>query len=380
MAGSLRSRGPHSWELRVHAGRDGSTGRKRYVTRTVRGGKREAERALAKLVTEVERGGALAKVGTVGELCERWFESAAPNLSPTVVAEYRRLLDQHIIPTFGRVSLRRLRTADLDAWYARLRRSGGVKGRPLAPNSVQRIHAVLRRALNQGMRWGWISVNPAASASPPRVLRKPMTIPAPQSIAALIEASAKVNPGLPVFLRLAAVSGARRGELCALRWRHIEFEARSLHIEGSLVEVGGTLIEKDTKTHAERRISLDDRTLEVLAAHRMKLQSLLETARTTLSAEAFVFSHDPEGAHPWRPNYTTLAFGRLARQRGLAGLRLHDLRHFAATTMLANGVDVRTTASRLGHAQTSTTLDVYAHFVKAADQRAAGAVATALDG
>jgi integrase len=92
-----------------------------------------------------------------------------------------------------------------------------------------------------------------------------------------------------------------------------------------------------------------------------------------------VFSHHPGGLQPWRPNYVTLAFVRLTRREGLEGLRLHDLRHFAATTMLVGGVDVRTAAGRLGHAQSSTTLDIYAHFVRAADERAASAIGAALD-
>lgn len=188
-----------------------------------------------------------------------------------------------------------------------------------------------------------------------------------------------MNVALPAFLRLAAVTGARRGELCALRWRHVDLEAASLHIAGSIVEVDGALIEKDTKTHAERRVSLDAGTIAMVAQHRDRVASLLRMAKVAWDPDAFVFAHDPTRREPWRPNYVTLAFSRLARESGLHGVRLHDLRHFAATTMLANGVDVRTTAGRLGHADAATTLNVYSHFVPAADERAALAVAGALD-
>ena len=98
------------------------------------------------------------------------------------------------------------------------------------------------------------------------------------------------------------------------------------------------------------------------------------------SDEAFVFSHHPAGLEPWRPHYATLAFRRLADERGLADVRLHDLRHFAATMMLTSGIDVRTAAGRLGHANTSTTLDIYSHFTQAADGRAADMLSAALDG
>lgn len=380
MAGSMRQRGANSWELRVHAGRDEATGRKRYVTRTVRGGKREAAKALASLVAEVERGTLSGRGGTVRELCERWYEASVPGWSPTVVEGYRRLLDRHVLPTFGDVPLRRLRTADLDAWYARLRSSGGADGAPLAPNTVQRIHALVRRAMNQGVKWGWIAVNPALAASPPRVLKAAIGVPPADAVVALIGAAEEVNPALPAFLRLAAVTGARRGELCALRWKHLDLASGTLHIAGSIVEAGGALIEKDTKTHAERRVRLDARTVDVLEAHRKRVLGVLRQARVELDPDAFVFSHDPTRREPWRPNYVTLAFGRLAKAQGLDGLRLHDLRHFAATTMLANGVDVRTAAGRLGHANAATTLNVYSHFVPAADERAATTMASALDG
>ena len=92
-----------------------------------------------------------------------------------------------------------------------------------------------------------------------------------------------------------------------------------------------------------------------------------------------MFSHDTDGSRPWRPDYVTLAYRRLAQQLGFPHLRLHDLRHFAATTMLVNGIDVRTTAGRLGHTRASTTLDIYAHFTLVADQRAAATLAHALD-
>src|SRR5262245_41775840 len=95
---------------------------------------------------------------TVGELCEAWFRHVEPDLSASVAPEYRRLLDRRIIPRFGTTPLDELTAADLDGWYAELR-SGAHGNRPLAANSVRRIHAILRRALNQGVRWDWLAAN-----------------------------------------------------------------------------------------------------------------------------------------------------------------------------------------------------------------------------
>ncbi len=93
-----------------------------------------------------------------------------------------------------------------------------------------------------------------------------------------------------------------------------------------------------------------------------------------------MFSHEPDGSTSWRPNYVTLAFCRIRDHLGLFGLRLHDLRHASASLMLANGVDLRTVSARLGHAQSSTTLDIYAHVIPGADQQAAKALGVLLGG
>lgn len=232
---------------------------------------------------------------------------------------------------------------------------------------------MLHTALEQGVAWDWIGYNPARYASPPPARRRPIHLPTVDEVNALIDAARAVNPLLPVFLRLAAVTGVRRGELCALRWRHLDHERHVLHIAGQVAHTAAGLVERPTKTHAERRIALDPTTLD-----------LLQQLRTTQpgdwpSRDRYIFSHDPNGTSPWRPDYATLAFARLVAQIGIPQIRLHDLRHFAATTMLLNHIDVRTAAGRLGHARASTTLDVYGHYTQPADQRAAHTLATILD-
>ena len=369
MVGSLRQRRPGSWELRVHAGRDQATGRVRYVSQTVHGSREDAERELELFATRVRDSPTSPTFGTVGELCDKWWRYAAAKLSPAVAAEYRRIIDKRITPVLGSVKVDALRTSELDAWYAELLRpADGSAG--LADSSVRNTHSVLHRALQQGVAWGWIGRNPASSATPPPRHRPRLQLPTIEEVNALIAAAAAVNPALPVLFRLAAISGARRGELCALRWRHLDLERGVLHIAGALGQTPAGLVERATKTHAERRLSLDAGTIEALERMRPAAADV---------RDRFVFTHDPDGSRPWRPDYLTLAFRRLAQQLGFPQLRLHDLRHFAATTMLVNGIDVRTAAGRLGHARASTTLDIYAHFTPVADQRAAATLADALD-
>ena len=305
---------------------------------------------------------------TVAELCEAWYRHVEPDLSASVAPEYRRLLDRRILPRFGALPLDALTAADLDGWYAELR-TGSEGGRPLAANSVRRLHAILRRALNQGLRWGWLTENPADRATPPRARRTDLAVPSPKVVARLLAEAQRTNPALACFLRLAATTGARRGELCALRWTDVDLDAAVLTIGHGVVEHPTRgLVVQDTKTHAVRRLALDPGTVAALAAH-----------RDGAGLDAFVFSHAAGGSRPWRPHYVTLAFTRLRDQVALPRFRLHDLRHFAATQLLAGGQDVRTVAGRLGHADASVTLGTYAHFLAVADRHAADLLGRLVD-
>lgn len=381
MAGSIRKRGKKSWEVRAYVGKDPATGKKQYATKTVRGTKKEAEVALGRLVAEIDEGRHAVSGGTVGELCEKWFAQAEPDLSPSVAPQYRTLLDNRILPRWGDTPLRRLRTADLDLWYSELRRDGRLDGKGgLSANSVKRIHSVLRRALGQGVKWGWLTTNPAADATLPKVHKQPMTLPDPADVARLIAKAEKVNKALPTYFRLSAATGARRGEMCALRWRNVDIGKRRLTIERGIVARGGELIEKDTKTHQVRRVSLDEATVAVLERHRDRCEQLAADCGIELSDDAYLFSHEVDFSRPWRPNYATLAFGRLRDDLDLDGVKLHHLRHFSATQLLSLGIDVRTVSGRLGHANASTTLDIYAQFVEQSDEKAADALGALLDG
>ncbi|MHB1536451.1 MAG: tyrosine-type recombinase/integrase [Acidimicrobiales bacterium] len=372
MKGHLRRRGS-AWELRAYAGIDPLTGRQTYVTRTFRGGKREADEALARLVTEVSGGGHAAQDTTVGHLIEQWLDLAQGDLSPTTARGYRWIVKTYILPTLGKVPLARLRTAQLDRFYAQLREAGGQDGKPLSAATVRQVHAIVRRALQQGVRWGWIATNPASLASPPRVKAPQLAPPDPDAVIRLIEQAAAADPDFGCFLHLAATTGARRGELCALRWRDLDLEAGAVTITRSVVEAAhSVVVEKDTKTHASRRIALDPGTVVIVKAHRDRMASRVESCGGRLADDAHVFSHEVDGSRPWAPNDVTKVFIRVRNRAGLGTVRLHDLRHFAATRLLAAGVSVRTVSGRLGHANAATTLGVYAHFVEESDREAAG--------
>ena len=120
----------------------------------------------------------------------------------------------------------------------------------------------------------------------------------------LIELAPDVNAALPVFLPLASVTVARRAEICALRWRHLDQKCGVLHIAGAIAQTPTGIAERRTKTHAERRLTLDDETIRQLAA--------LRHWPKHDNQQRYMFTHVPDGATLWRPDYATRAFARLA--------------------------------------------------------------------
>ncbi len=260
----------------------------------------------------------------------------------------------------------------LDRYYADLRRRGGAGGRPMAPATVRKIHFILRAALNLAVRRQWLPSNPAALASPPPFVQQEVRPPTPEDVARLIEAAWATDPDFGTLLWLAMTTGARRGELCGLRWSGMRLAERDLVVSRSYVQRGAQRREKDTKTHQSRRLALDDVTVTVLTEHLDRCLARAEACGVELAPDAFVFSLSPDGQSPLLPDSLSQRFRRLAARVGVP-TTLHSFgRHFSATQLLAGGVDVRTVAGRLGHGGGgATTLRVYSHFVAAADRRAA---------
>jgi integrase len=155
------------------------------------------------------------------------------------------------------------------------------------------------------------------------------------------------RPGLHAYLRLSASTGARRGELCGLWWSDVDFVHGAVSISRAIAEGPDGLVIVPTKTRRPHRIELDDHTLGELRRHRRAVLDRAAAAEVPVGREAFVFSHQPDGMVPWCPNWVTKTFIVLRDQVGLAGYRLHDLRHFMATEMLAAGVPIPIVSARL---------------------------------
>ena len=354
------------WELRVSLGKDPVTEKYKVLSKTFHGSARAADAALRDLVEQRATGRADGVGATVGQLLDRWLEECERmDLSPTTLRTYRAQINGTIRPRLGKVKLHQLTAKHLDDLYGSMKETGS------SPKTIRNHHAIISSTLHQGVRWGWVRSNVAERARPPRVAQRRVQAPAVEVVREVIEEAERRDPRLAPLLMLAALTGMRRGELCALRWTDVDLQSGVIEVSRSVVVVVGGLAEKTTKTDRSRKVALDPVGIALLTAHRAHVEQWNADAVGELASDAFVFSPFIEGATPFRPDNVTSFFIRVRDAVGAPDVRLHDLRHFTATQLIGAGMDVRTVADFLGHSDPSLTLRVYSHAIEERNRAAA---------
>lgn len=316
--------------------------------------------------------------GTVGELVDTWMRERRRAWSPTTVAENERLL-RKLWSTDQR--WRTLPVADVTPrwvrqWHRLLQDAGW------SPHRLHKVHGVLSSVWTHAIEQERVETNPFKVARPPVAEREPFQAPTAQQVAALFVAAHDADPQFELYLRLAATTGARRSELIALRWRHLDFDAGEVTVRDSLVyapngddtphrrgreratPTGTNMSERRTKTGARgvRVVPLDAALLTRLGEHRRSRDGFQGVDR-------FVFSNN-DGVSSWLPGYVQRQFERVRRTADLPDIRLHQLRHFHATTLLTGAVPAPVIAARLGHSDAATTLRWYGHAARDASRLA----------
>lgn len=371
MKGHIRERAPGHWAIILDM-RDPANGKRRRKWHSFAGTKRQAQIECARLISEMQRGTYLEpNKTTVAQFLDRWLADVKSRVSPKTYERYEQICHKNIAPLLGAVPLARLRPEHISEAYAKALATGRRDGTGgLSPRTVRQMHAIVKSALGQAVKWDILARNPAAAVRGPKVGRAAMQTYDLEQTAELIEVARGTRVFIPILF--AVLVGLRRGEIAALRWRGRSVGGSSI----SRTDINRGAVQ-GAKSGRARTIALSATLVTELRAHWMRQAEELLRFGKRLSDDDFVVTQ-ADGS-PLRPHSLGQEWVRfLARHSPLPRIRFHDLRHAHATHLLASGVHPKVASERLGHSKVGITLDLYSHVLPNMQADAAAIVDGAL--
>lgn len=282
----------------------------------------------------------------LGEFLDKWLASARGGLAYKTVENYEQVVRDYLKPALGCRPIGKLRPDEVQQLLDGLREKG------LSARSVQNIRAVLRRALNIALRWRYISSNPAVLVEVSVPKKRTHAVLTPEELSKLL--AALKGHRWEALYWLVVYLGLRKGEVLGLHVDDVNLAAKTITISSALQRQKGALVRKTPKTESSRReLPIPDAVLVLLTAH---------IARQRAAGCEFLFTTSL--GTPIEPGNLNRHFAAALKRAGVRKVRFHDLRHLAASELIRVGVDVGTVSAILGHANVSTTLNVYVHASK----------------
>ncbi len=369
--GQIIPRGEGVWVVRFYLGRNPLTKKRRYVNKTVRGTKRDAERVLTKDLGLLDQGHSVEPSRkALGSYLVEWLQTTAKaRLRPRTLRDYTQRLNVYVLKNedLAAIPLSKVREAELQRLYNSLTERG------LSPRSVRYLNAILHSAFRKAMQAGMIHRNPTEFIDLPREVRKEMTALSVSETKKFIEAS-KGDQFEALWLLL-VTCGLRPSEATALKWEDWD-KKTTLMVRRALVPgpngKGWSLDEPKTKK-SERMVVLFDFAAEALRRHRIEQNKEKLTLGSEYEDKSFIFA-TATGEPLQIRNYVRGHFWRILEKAELPRIRMYDLRHTAATFLLANNVNPKVVADRLGHSTTRLTLDTYSHVLPGMQEEAVSAL------
>jgi integrase len=323
--------------------------------------KAEAERALADLLVSIDQGTAVdPSRQTLGEYLDDWLAAASPSLRPSTAELYAAAIKNWIVPRIGGLPLQKVAPKHLQDLYTDLLKSGRVDGEGgLSPRSVRLAHQVLHLALERAADWRMIVRNPAAAKLDlPRMVRPPMRTWSADDAKCFLQSTASDRLGAVWALMVS--TGLRRGEVLGLRWSDVDLELGRVSITQTVVVLANSAQLSEPKTAAGRRtVYLHSSLTEVLKRRKAEQAGERLLAGSAWEDHGLVFT--TALGTPIHPRNLSRDFHLAVREAGVPSIRLHDLRHTAATLALTGGAHPKQVQEMLGHARVAITLDVYSH-------------------
>jgi integrase len=382
MRGHIRKRYKDTWNIILDMGYQivPDSGLQKRVQKwyTVKGTKRDAERKLTELLHHLHRGEYVepSKM-TVGEWLTEWVETAIkpPNKRLLTYGTYKGVIERHLKPALGHIRLQQLKPTDIKRYY---------NASPLSPITQEQHHTLLHSALKAAQLQGLVQRNAASL-----VVGKPHRAEGHDDVLAncweaeearrFVAAAKERGPQPAAFYTLALDTGARKGELCGLKWTDIDLDTGHVSFVRQLIKPGPDPVFGPPKNGDGRTIPIAQETVALLRRHKAHQAELKLAHRTHYHEYGLVFAkewdqltwHGDTLGHPLpMNNLGQQEYARILAQAGVRAIKFHGLRHTCATLLLQAGVPIKVVQERLGHKQISITLDIYAHALPSMQQDA----------
>ena len=364
-----KTRKGQSWQMTVEMPRDPITGERKRKNKTVTGTKKEADQALRRFITELERGEYIEDNNiTVSDWLQKWLEVyIVPTVSPTTLVGYKGMIRRYIDPLIGHLQVQELNALAVQIWVNKLKVSPST-GEPLTAGTIKHTYHVLRGAMDKAVQAGLIHRSPCSGIQLPKGEKKKPVIYDETQIQQLLDFARGTEMELIIDLELCM--GMRRGELLGLQWQDVNWDKKQIHIVRSRVAVDGKSVVKQPKTESgTRTLDVPEILMKKLKAYKVKCMEQKIRVGRRLLEEDFIIVH-PDGK-PIYPEYVSQMFTKLQKRAGLPKCRFHDLRHLCASIMVKQGVEVKVAQERLGHKDITTTMNIYAHVLPGSAREAA---------
>ena len=340
-----------------------------------------AQRALVAELAKIHQNATVDSTDTVAQYLTAWLDrlSKSGTVKRTTIVARTGHLNRDVIPRIGQIQLNKLKPQQVAALYADLVNHGRInnaKSNGLSAKSVRDIGSTLVKALNDAVKFELLNRNVAKSVELPRYEKPDITPYDETQVRQLLEHANRTGDYFAPIWRLLIVSGMRRGEMCGLKWSDVDMLGGTITISETRLNVDGRIISESPKTRQSRRtVSLDSGTIGELA----KFHNLQDDAKIRLGSWHSDYVLTDLDGQPVNPERVSRLFKRACANAGLPVPRLHDTRHTAVTLGISSGVPIHVVAGRVGHANVTTTLNTYSHFLPRADKLAADVIGAAIN-
>ncbi|MBO5256434.1 MAG: site-specific integrase [Clostridia bacterium] len=368
-----------SYSIRVHRGR-GADGHQLKPwtatfpvepTWTEKSARKKAEAFAATFEKECREGLASDTRQTVARYCEYCINlKEQRGLKTTTLTLYRSLTERLIVPAIGHIKIRDFKPQHLNDLYTDLAKDGKNKnGGKLSGKTILEVHRLLHTILDQAVKESLIPFNVADRVEPPKVKKSDPTYYQPEDVTAILSALNEEPGQWRTLVLLLLVSGCRRGEALGLKWEDVSFEYNRIHICRNVQyspDKGIYITTPKTKT-SDRWVSMPAETMKLLRRYRAWQGSERLRLGEYFESQGFAFTQD--NGSPMHPDSVTDWMKKFSKRRGLPHINPHAFRHTMASILYFNGADSVSISKRLGHAQVSTTANIYAHVIVKADEK-----------